>query len=179
MADTIEYRPLELTECERIREIDASQYIGRAWRRVGGVLRLVDINYLDPDFPEGFENHLHRLQQTVKANGIAIGAFNREGRMIGFSAVALSPFGHSYRYALLDQLFVSSDCRRRGIGKALFLRTAICAAKADIEKLYICAGSSEETIAFYRALGCIDAMEINQRLFDNDPRDLQLEYSIT
>lgn len=178
MTDSIQYRSLEPSECERIREIDASQYIGKAWRRVDGELQLIEINYFDPDFPEGFDNHLCRLQQTVKNNGIAIGAFTSDGRMIGFSAVNLSPFGHVYRYALLDQLFISNDCRRKGVGKKLFLLTASHAANSNIQKLYICAGSSEETIAFYHALGCVDAIEINHERCDNDPRDLQLEYCI-
>ena len=35
------YRTLELDECDRIREVDASQYIGRAWRNVDGYRQLV------------------------------------------------------------------------------------------------------------------------------------------
>ena len=178
MADNIQYRSLEYSECERIREIDASQYIGRAWREVQGSLQLINIDYLDPDFPEGFDHHLYRLQQIVKSNGIAIGAFHDTGRLIGFSALDLIPFGENCRYALLDQLFISRDYRRKGIGKKLILRTAAQAKLCGVQKLYICAGSSEETIAFYRALGCVNAVEVNQELIDDDPRDIQLEYTV-
>lgn len=177
MDDNIQYHFLEYNECQRIREINASQYIGRAWRNVDGELCLVDINYHDPDFPEGFDNHLNRLQQTVKSNGIAVGAFS-DNRMVGFSALNLSPFGDKYRYVLLDQLFISLEFRRKGIGKKLFLLTASEAKKNSMQKIYICAGSSEETLAFYRSLGCIDAVEVNRELSDNDPRDIQLEYSL-
>lgn len=158
--------------------MDASQYIGRAWREVEGVPQLVEINYHDPDFPEGYENHLRRLRQTVRTDGIAIGAFCADGRMVGFSALNLTPFGKTWRYALLDQLFISRESRRMGIGKRLFLLTAAEAKKNAAQKLYICAGSSEETIAFYRALGCVDAMEINEALYRSDPRDLQLEFTV-
>ena len=178
MEDPIHYRPIKHNECEKIREINASQYIGKAWRKIDGTLRLVSINYLDPDFPEGFEKHLCRLQQTVKTGGVAIGAFHSAGRMIGFSALNLSPFGTQYRYVLLDQLFVSAEFRGKGIGKNLFLLTAAEAEKNSMQKLYICAGSSEETVAFYRSLGCVDALEINPELLDHDPRDLQLEFSL-
>ena len=40
----ITYRPLRLDEAARIREIDASQFIGRAWRDVDGAKQLVEIN---------------------------------------------------------------------------------------------------------------------------------------
>ena len=138
---------------------------------------MVDINYLDPDFPEGFDNHLNRLQQTVKSDGVAIGAFS-DDRMVGFFALNLSPFGDKYRYDLLDQLFISLEFRRKGIGKKLFLLAASEARKNSVQKIYICAGSSEETLAFYRSLGCDDAVEVNRELSDNDPRDIQLGYSL-
>lgn len=45
------------------------------------------------------------------------------------------------------------------------------------EKFYICAGSSEETIAFYLAIGCEETKEINQDLYQMDTRDYQLEFN--
>ncbi|MNH46337.1 hypothetical protein D3C74_200580 [compost metagenome] len=50
------------------------------------------------------------------------------------------------------------------------------ALKWNADKIYICAGSAEETVAFYFAIGCIEAVEINEIYYENDPRDLQLEY---
>lgn len=129
MTDSIAYRPLTLDECERIGEIDASQYIGRAWREVDGVRRLIDIDYLDPDFPEGFT-------------------------------------------------YISRESRRKGIGKALFLRIAAEARERACHRLLICAGSAEETIAFYRALGCAGAADISPALYEADPRDMQLEFTL-
>lgn len=178
MSETIQYRIMEHGNCECIRQMDGSQYIGRAWRNINGELRLVDINYQDPDFPEGCENHLTRLRQTVMSGGIAIGAFDQDSKLIGFSALNAEPFGTECQYALLDQLFISLEHRRQGIGKQLLLRTAAAAKISGIDKLYICAGSSEETIAFYRAVGCVDAMEINHTLYEQDERDIQLEYSV-
>lgn len=89
------FRQLDINECNKIKEIDASQYIGRAWRDINGSKQLVEINYQDPDF---------------------------------------------------------------------------------LDKFYICAGSSEETIAFYYAIGCEETKEINQKLYQLDIRDYQLEF---
>ena len=40
------------------------------------------------------------------------------------------------------------------------------------------AGSSEDTLALYGSLGCIDAKEINQELYESDENDMQLECDI-
>lgn len=79
---------------------------------------------------------------------------------------------------LLDQIFISKQERNHGIGRELFHRLCQCALKLCAKKLYICSASAEETVNFYRNLGCIDAIEVNKELYALDPRDLQLEYPI-
>ena len=170
------YRQLKSSEAERLKEIDASQFIGRAWRMVDGVRQLVDINYQDPDFPNGYENHLTALKTTIENGGSALGAFSGN-KLVGFCSVNADIFGAKSRYVLLDQIFVSLEYRAKGIGKQLFLRSVIEAKKLKAKKFYICAGSAEETIAFYKALGCVEASEINTELYENDTRDIGLEYS--
>ncbi|QHT63185.1 GNAT family N-acetyltransferase [Paenibacillus lycopersici] len=174
----VTYRKLVLDDCDRIKEMNPSQFIERAWREVDGVRRLVDIHYLDPDWPEGYESHFNRLRATVANEGEAAGAFDADGRLIGFAAVNREPFGGQHAYVLLDQLFVSLERRNQGIGKRLFASAADIARAWQADKLYICAGSAEETIAFYRAIGCTEAAELNQALYDNDPRDYQLEFQL-
>lgn len=169
------YRTLELDECNKIREIDASQYIGKAWRDINGHRQLIEINYQDTDFPNGYENHLSNLINTISSGGIALGAFYKE-RLIGFCSVDSNFFGEKYKYVLLDQLFISNEFRSKGIGKKLFFMASNLAKKKGADKFYICAGSSEETIAFYFSIGCQEAKEINQKLYQLDTRDYQLEF---
>lgn len=174
--NTIIYRQFKLADAGRIREIDASQFIGKAWREVNGIRQLVEINYQDRDFPNGYENHLASLNETIKNGGSALGAFNNE-KFIGFCSVNPNVFSAKNKYVLLDQIFISLEYRSKGIGKQLFLRSVDVARAFGAEKFYICAGSSEETIAFYKALGCVEAKEINPELYEVDTRDIQLEYS--
>lgn len=175
LINDVVYRQLEYNESERIREINASQYIGRAWRMVDGIRQLVEINYQDTDFPNSYDNHLEALRETIKTGGSAIGAF-LNSRLIGFCSVNPDIFGEKYRYVLLDQIFISLEQRGKGIGKQLFMKSVTEAKKFGADKFYICAGSSEETTAFYKALGCVEAEEINPVLYENDTRDIQLEY---
>lgn len=174
----VTYRDLEIKECERIREVDASQYIERAWREMDGQRQLVEIRYLDRDFPNGYAQHLQRLTNTLQEGGVAMGAFH-ENRLVGFCSVERAFWGARHKHLLLDQLFVSRELRGSGIGGALFLKAAQAAKRRGAEKLYICAGSAEETIAFYHAMGCVEASEVNQELYQEDPRDLQLEFDLS
>ncbi|WP_315109466.1 GNAT family N-acetyltransferase [Clostridium intestinale] len=172
------YRKLSLEECECIKEIDPSQYIGKAWREVEGKRQLVEINYQDEDWPNGYEYHISHLRETILNGGSAIGAFNLDNKLLGFATVNPQVFGEKYKYVLLDQLFITLDCRNKGIGKKLFILSTDEARKWDADKIYICAGSAEETIAFYFKLGCKEVEEINQELYEIDRRDYQLEFSL-
>lgn len=172
------FRQLLLDECERINEINAAQYVGKAWREVGGKRQLVDINYQDPDWPNGYEHHFNHLKQTISQGGSAIGAFDLGGRLIGIATVNREFFGEKINYVLLDQLFITLEHRNKGIGKKLFFLSANIAKEWKADKLFICAGSAEETVAFYFAIGCKEADEIQMEFYEDDPRDFQLEYSL-
>ena len=175
---SISYQKLTLASCDRIREIDASQYIRRAYREVDGVRQLVDIHYQDPDYPEGFENHYHRLQKTITQQGFACGAFSDLGHLVGFISVNRGFFGTSAKYVLLDQLFISLPYRGQGIGKSLLKLATDEALTWGADKFYICAGSAEETLAFYFSCGSREALEIQKELYESDPRDVQLELTL-
>ena len=53
------------------------------------------------------------------------------------------------------------------------------AKKTKAKKLYISANSSQESQAFYRAMGCVDAEEIIPELFEAEPFDVHMEYVLS
>ncbi|MCM1988731.1 GNAT family N-acetyltransferase [Oceanirhabdus seepicola] len=172
------YRKLTVEECERINEMNPSQYIGKAWRQVNGKRQLVEINYQDLDWPNGYEEHYSNLKETILSGGVAYGAFESNDKLLGFASINRKFFGNEFNYVLLDQLFITLEHRNRGIGKKLFMLCADIAREWNADKIYLCAGSAEETIAFYFAIGCKEAVEINKELYESDTRDYQLEYSL-
>ncbi|MBP2027162.1 GNAT superfamily N-acetyltransferase [Acetoanaerobium pronyense] len=174
--ENITYRKLIVEECVRIKEMNPSQYIRRAWRGIDGERKLVEINYQDPDWPNGYEQHYNNLKDTIISGGSAIGAFDSNSKLVGFATVNCEFFGEAYNHVLLDQLFITLEYRGKGIGGKLFEVSADVARKWNADKLYICAGSAEETIAFYFAIGCKEAVEVNKKLYESDPNDYQLEY---
>lgn len=172
------YRELETYEAERISEIDAFCYIKRAWRmNEKGEYRLEEIDWTDMDLPNGFDWHLERLQETMAEGGKAFGCFDDE-LLVGYASMGSRVFGEKEKYVLLDQLFVSSGYRGLGIGRSLVNLCSEEALEMGGEKLYLCAGSSEDTIAFFQKLGCVYAMEIDRELFEEDPDDIQLELKL-
>jgi len=174
----ITFRNIEIHEVDRISEIDASIYIKYAWRDIDGKKQLIELNYDEQGYPNGLDEHIKALIDTITNNGYALGAFDENHRMIGFITLNKPLFGKSYQYVLLDQLFISKNYRKQGIGKKLINLSMQEAKSWGADKLYICAGSSQDTIAFYERLGCIEAKEINQEFYESDPRDIQLELKL-
>lgn len=173
----VKYRELRIEESNSIKQINAEQFIKRAWREVDGKRKLVDIDWLEKELPNGIEWHIQHFEACLKNGGKAYGCFD-EDYLIGYGVIEGESFGSGDRYILLDQLFVSLECRGKGIGKTLFQMCCKGAKDKGADKLYICAGSAEETIAFYFGIGCEEAEEVNQKLYESDPRDYQLEYKL-
>jgi len=174
----LNYRQLDLSEAERISEIDATNFIKNVWRKnTDGEYELQEINWTDHELPNGFEWHLNRFREALSNGGASFGCFDGD-TLVGYAVTGGKVFGQSERYLLLDQLFISQKYRGQGIGKALFMMCADRARCLSAEKLYLCAGSSENTMAFYKKLGCVPAAEVNEELLADDPNDIQPEYRL-
>lgn len=174
----IDFREVRIDECGKMKDIDPQHYIKNAWRLVDGKRQLVEIDYHEKSWPDGFERYYNELIEIIKADGVAFGAFDSEEKLLGIATLKKQHFGKSAKYVLLDSMFVTYEKRGLGLGKALF---NLCVEKSrdwNVDKIYICAGSAEDTIAFYKGIGCVDALEINEKLYTDDPRDMQLEYIV-
>lgn len=101
-----------------------------------------------------------------------------DNRMIGLAAVSNHPIGSTGQYRQLALLHVSADVRGNDIGRALFIRACGEARALGAQKLYISAHSSEETIAFYRRMGCTEAQEYDAALVALEPCDCQMEFTL-
>lgn len=175
--NNIEFKTMRLSSCDDIKMINPKQYINKAWRLVEGERKLITIDYMENDWPDGYERYRNELENIIKNNGIAIGAYEGN-QLLGFVSLNRNIFGETAKYMLLDSMFVTYEARGRGLGHRLFNKCCEAAKESGADKLYICAASAEETIAFYRACGCVEAVEINEYLYQQDTRDLQLEFSL-
>ncbi len=175
----IDYR--ELTEADLEISIFSSfkryQKVNRCWRKEEDLWVLKDIAFVEEWDAEEYQYLVKCLKNTLISGGAVIGAFDHNA-LIGFASLESKVFGSAGEYLQLSSLHVSSDYRSMGIGKTLFMKITVKANELGGKKLYISAHSSEETQAFYKALGCVEAVEYNAELVAKEPYDCQLEFDL-
>ena len=80
---------------------------------------------------------------------------------------------------IIDSFHVSTDYRRRGIGRSLLEAARQEALKRGAHALYASCCSSEETINFYSAMGFRLSSDPIPSCVEDEPYDLQMECMIT
>lgn len=172
----IQYR--ELKESDLTPNLFASfnrhQEVKRCWRKEDNVWFLKDIPFVEEWNKEEKEYLVICLKNTINTDGRVYGAFDND-KLIGFLSVESKTFGSKNQYVELTSLHISNEYRGKGIGKKLFQIALKCSMELGALKLYISAHSSEETQAFYKAMGCVEAEEYNMTAVEKEPYDCQLE----
>ena len=146
---------------------DRNQQVKRVYRKSGDEYVLVNTPYVEDWSLEKKRGVAEDISSSEYISYIA-----KEGdRVIGF--IGLKKQLHN-EYMILDLMQVSAGYRGKGIGRRLFELGKEEARKAGAKALYISACSSEETIAFYRAMGAeVTDTPIKERAED-EPYDLQM-----
>lgn len=143
------------------------QDVKKVYRNINGEYILVDCPYLE-DWD--IEKRRSVAQDLCSDNYITYLALE-EDRVVGFIGL-IKVLKASYM--ILDMMHVSAECRGKGIGRQLFEFGKDEARKAGAEALYISACSSEETIAFYRAMGSKLTDSPIKEIAEDEPYDLQM-----
>ena len=145
-------------------------------------LRLVNGQYLykNEPFIETWDNvQLHETAneviKAVRQGSIGFIAKYQE-KIIGFTYLGTNYLGNEKQYIELIMFHVTKEYRNKGIGKKLFKLICGEAKKLPAKKLYISANSAKETQEVYKALGCVFAEEVQEKILDYNPYDVQLEY---
>ncbi len=179
MTDTIRYAPV--TEHNfTVASLDGfirRQEVAQCWRKRDGQWKLLPIAYVEDWDWEGRRYRAEKLLRSVQNGGAVFGAW-AGADLAGFARLEGPRFGSRDQYIDLAQFHVSLPYRGRGIGKELFRMACREARLLGAEKLYISAHSARETMAAYRALGCVEAEEINWALAKKEPCDVQLEFRL-
>lgn len=143
------------------------QDVKRVYRKKNGEYRLVDCEYTE-DWD--LKKKRSVAEDISKSDCITYLAFEN-GKLAGFIGLKKEPVNS---YMILDLMQVSAEFRRKGIGKALFEAGKQAAQRAGASALYISACSSEETIAFYRAMGAELTDSPIKEIAEAEPFDLQM-----
>lgn len=151
------------------------QRVRECWRNVDGQWKLIPIEFEENWTVEQCQKIAADVALRMGNDQTAIGAFDGE-EVIGFITVSHNIFGNTAKYVELVCFQVSEPYRGKKIGKTLFYKACEEAKRLGADKLYISAHSSKESQAAYKAIGCVHAKEINQKLAQEEPCDVQLEY---
>ena len=172
----MEYQQLqsEIITRELFAHFKRHQLVTKCWRKVGDQWCIKDIAFTDDWDEEDYLKLITYLRSTVAGGGVVFGAFE-DGCLKGFASVEAKLLGKNKEYLDLSSLHVSEELRGKGIGKALFRLSKEWAKEHGAQKLYISAHSAVETQAFYRAMGCVEAVEYNKAHVAAEPCDCQLE----
>lgn len=176
-----------MTEYRFLREEEINRGLFRSFIRRQVVNECLRLNndkwvvrsdpFIDDWTEDDYQTLINCLRNTVRTGGLVCGAFSY-GELKGFVSVESGLFGTENQYLDLSSIHISEDMRRNGIGKKLFHIASEWAKKQGAKKLYISSHSAIESQAFYRSMGCIDAVEYNQKHLEAEPYDRQLEYVI-
>lgn len=163
----------------RFEGFDRYQEVKECRRKIDGEWRVVPVEFTENWTDEDFRALVLMLKNTINTGGAVFASLRGDGRISGFVSVERELFGsdESCRYVNLSCIQVSREMRGRGIGKRLFEMAKAAARDFGAGKLYISGHSSVESQAFYRAMGCTEAVEYNKRLAELEPCDCQLECS--
>jgi GNAT superfamily N-acetyltransferase len=115
------------------------------------------------------------LKMCLQRGGVVL-VIIKNHTVIGFGSI--EPTVHFDTYIQMPYLHISAPYRHKGYGKVLFLSLKTAAKKLGVEKLYISTHPDRDTQAFYRSVGCQLAKQVIPKIFDKEPRDIQLEVKL-
>lgn len=146
---------------------DRFQEVTEVWRLVEGEYCLVRDPFTEEWSPA---RRREKAAEVLSGDYIAYGAV-AEGRVAGLLLLERRLRG---RRMVVSSLHVDRGFRHTGLGRRLFRRAMEEGRRARAAELYISACSARETIAFYRAMGCVPADPIIPEMAADEPCDLQL-----
>lgn len=175
----ITYRSLAYSEIDTnlFSTFVRRQIVKDCWRKVDEQWTIKSDPFIDDWSANDYVFLVKCLRNTICTGGMVFGAFSGEN-LKGFVSVERILFGSEKQYADLSSIHVSQDMRGEGIGRKLFMEAKAYAKKCGAKKLYISAHSAVETQAFYKAMGCVEALEYNQQHVEKEPFDCQLECAL-
>jgi len=177
-ARTVELRELKGDEISSLWTIDRREVIEAVYALEDGQLVLNPQHWDMLGWPPGEqETYTPLLRDCFDHGGAFIGAFD-DAVLVGVVVLEGRFIGRRRDRLQLKFLHVSQSHRKQGLGRVLFREAEERARRLGARKLYISATPSENTVDFYRHLGCRIAEEVDAELFALEPEDIHLEYVI-
>ena len=151
-----------------LKDFAHHQEITRKWVRTEDGWKLEDTSIVWEWDAEKRVWLVNYMREKMQNGGAVIAAFLPEGQLGGFCCIGGEIAGETANYANLLLLFVDDRFKRHRIGRLLLQEARGYAKKLGAKKLFVSAIPSEDTIAFYQSMGCVDAKEIVKPFVDDE-----------
>ena len=170
----IEYRTIEITEIDRLAEIDRTEVIEDIYYIRDGKLVLEREHWELDGWPPG---HLEEIMDFTRVHlgrgGIAWGAFDGD-RLVGVASIDGIPIASSDDTINMPLLHVSNGHRGQGIGTHLFGLAADRTREMGARRMYVSGIPTGNSIKFYMNHGCRPIDKPDPELFQREPEDIHL-----
>lgn len=176
----ISYRILEKRDLDGVKDIDRSDYADSTYCVKEGKLVLQELEFNHPGFsPNRIEEIIDNLKKGCENGYVLFGAFDTTTKLVGISGLEYDLIGKRKNMLNLSPMWVSKNYRRIGIGRKLVEMAKEEAIKRQgVNRLYISATYSKNTIDFYLKMGCRLVAELDEMLYEMEPEDIHLELDI-
>ncbi len=144
-----------------------TQEVKKVYRKQGEEYVLVEMPYVEDWSLEKKRSVAKDISSKEYISYIALD----DDKVVGFIGLKKELVGN---YMILDMMHTSAEYRGKGLGRRLFELGREAARKAGAKALYISACSSEETIAFYKAMGAVVTKDTIKEIEEDEPCDLQM-----
>ncbi len=144
-----------------------TQEVKNVYRKQGEEYVLVEMPYVEDWSLEKKRSVAKDISSKEYISYIALD----DDKVVGFIGLKKQLVGN---YMILDMMHTSAEYRGKGLGRRLFELGREAARKAGAKALYISACSSEETIAFYKAMGAVVTKDTIKEIEEDEPCDLQM-----
>lgn len=172
----LSYRPFVVADLDRIGEIDRTERIETLYVQRGSDLEELSGDWSAPPWlSEGEGEHSVAYQRAeceryLAAGGLGYCAFEGEGLVgIGLIVPGLCP-----GVAQLAYLYVSHDCRGRGVGSHLTAELERLARELGDAQIVVSSTPSENTVRFYLGQGFEPMAEPLPELYELEPDDVHM-----
>lgn len=148
-----------------------TQEVKKVYRKQGEEYVLVEMPYVEDWTLEKKRSVAKDICSKEYISYIALD----DDKVVGFIGLKKQLVGD---YMILDMMHTSAEYRGKGLGRKLFELGRETARKAGAKALYILACSSEETIAFYKAMGAAVTKDTIKEIEEDEPCDLQMSCKV-
>jgi len=175
IGSNIDFRELEREEIYLFSQIDRTETVDGIYYLQDGEYSMAAEHHDVPKWSDAFKQEkISRLLEVYDSGASVYGAFDGDV-LVGMSMLDHQTVESGDKRLNLEGMWVSQSYRNQGIGKVLFRMTAKEARSRGAHTLYVSATPSENTVRFYRRLGCRPADPIDSVLFEKEPEDIHIE----